>query len=135
MRDLQQLVTELVDGGIGMLSTVWPRSVAGREVSRLAREGYRIGVPHACEFTLSFESEHAGAALAAVEAAGVGKGGRVPAKRPCTIRAPMPLSASRLHVPTPRLQRLVAPYGGYAAASGPAERTGRPQLRCSSTAA
>src|SRR5687767_14284645 len=111
MRDLQQLVTELVDGGIGMLSTVWPRSVAGREVSRLAREGYRIGVPHEFEFSLSFESEHAGAALAAVEAAGFGKGDRVPANRHCTIRVPMPLSAYHLHVTTSRLQRLVAPYG------------------------
>lgn len=119
MTSMKQELDHLVDCAIGMLSSVWPRSMARREVSRLSRAGYTLGTRQDFQFSLSLEHGRAEAALRAVEAAGFRQDRAVTTGPHYTVNVSMPLTAYRLHITTSKLQRLLAPFGGFAVAIGP----------------
>lgn len=119
MRELPKMIERLVDSGAGALSALWPRSQSAREIARLAGEGYRPGAPHAMEFAVTFEDSCADAVLDDLRAGGFTLRERAIAKPCCTVTARIPLSAYHLCVTTARLQRILAPHGGFAAAIGP----------------
>ena len=122
MRELPKVIERIVDSGAGALSAVWPRSQSAREIGRLTRDGYRAGAPHEMEFAVTFEDACADAVLDDLRDGGFTLRERSVAKPCCTVTARIPLSAYHLHVTTARLQRILAPHGGFAAAIGPLAR-------------
>ena len=116
------LIEQIFDRSVGALSAVWPRSLTAREVARLAREGYRSGATHEIEFSVTFDDGRAEAVVDDLVASGFTLRDRSASKPCCSVTAMMPLSAYHLHVTTARLQRVLAPHGGFAAVIGPVER-------------
>jgi hypothetical protein len=122
MRDLAGLIDRLVDAGIGALAALWPRSVAAREVTRLADEGHAVGAFHEVLFTVSLDDDAPDNAVATIQAAGFTVREETGSRPHLTVAARMPLTSYHLHVTTARLQRLLVPYGGFAAPIGPVRR-------------
>lgn len=117
------LAADVADIGTAALSALWPRSMASREMERLAEQGYIIGAEYEVDFILSFDETTADEALAAVRNAGF-----VVTERTrstfcyATARRRIPLRAYHLDRATSLLQRVVAPYYGYASPLGPVAR-------------
>lgn len=119
MREFTRLIDRLVDAAAGTCSAVWPRSVAAREITRLGEEGYAVGAFHEVMFAVSFDESASDAAVEMLRAAGFTVRDEAPARVGCTAIARIPLTAYHLHIATSRLQRLLVPYNGFAAAIGP----------------
>src|SRR5512145_1914615 len=65
------LAADMVDAATAALSAAWPRSLASREVDRLAGDGYAVGERCDVDFSLAFDApEVADMALAAVHLEG-----------------------------------------------------------------
>ena len=122
MRALPRLFVRLIDAAAGAWSSVWPRTVAAREVRRLAQEGHAVGAFHEIQFAVSFDEGDSDAALAAMHVSGFTTRERTRDGGCCIVVARIPLTAWDLHVTTARLQRLVAPHSGFAALIGPLQR-------------
>ncbi len=121
------LAADAADIGLAALSAAWPRSMASREVERLAEHGYIVGAEYEMDFSLSFDEMGAETALTALREAGFTVTERTRSTL-CyaTARRRMPLRAYDLERATNTLQRIVAPYFGYAAAIGPVARVYAP---------
>jgi hypothetical protein len=117
------LAAQVADIGYAAVSAAWPRSAVSLEVERLAEHGYVVGAMYDMDFSLSFEEHGADATLAALRNAGFAVTERTPSTL-CyvTARRRMPLRAFELQRATSTLQRIVAPYYGYAASVGPVGR-------------
>lgn len=117
------LTARLADLGVAALEAVWPRSTAAREVDRLARDGYATGALYDVDFSVSFDEEFAEQAIAAIRDAGFTIVERVGSARVFVIvRSRLPLRAFHLSRSVALLDRLVAPYYGYATLLAPAAR-------------
>jgi hypothetical protein len=117
------LAANVADIGLAAYSAAWPRSTASREVERLAEHGYVVGETYDMDFTLSFDEEGADEALAAVRKAGFTI--TDPTRSTlcyATARKRVMLRAYHIVRATSVLQRIVAPYLGYAAPIGPIAR-------------
>ena len=117
------LVADVADIGLAAFSAAWPRSTASREVERLAEHGYVVGEAYDMDFTVSFDEEGADEALAAVREAGFTI--TEPTRSTlcyATARKRVTLRAYHIVRATSVLQRIVAPYLGYAAPIGPIAR-------------
>ena len=117
------LAADVAEIGGAALSAIWPRSIASREVERLAQHGYVVGATYEMDFTLSFDVSGVDEVLAAVREAGFTVAD--PARSTfcyATARRHVPLRAYHIDRATSVLQRIVAPYGGYAAPIGPVAR-------------
>ena len=125
MRDVAGVLAPLVDACAGALSALWPRSVTGREASRLARDGHAIGAFHEVMFAVSFDESPSDAAIEAVRAAGFTLRDESGALSQWTVLARMPLSPYHLHVTSASLGRVLASYGGFAVLIGPVRRVPR----------
>lgn len=117
------IVADVTDMGLAALSAAWPRSTASREVERLARHGYIIGATYEIDFSLSFDESGAEPTLDALRAAGFTVTERSRSTL-CyaTARRRLPLRAYEIERATSALQRIVAPYYGFAAPIGPVAR-------------
>ena len=117
------LAADVADIGLAAFSAAWPRSTASLEVKRLAQHGYVVGATYEMDFTLSFDEAGADEALAAVRKAGftISEPTR---SMLCyaTARKRVALRAYQIVRATSVLQRIVAPYYGYAAPIGPVAR-------------
>ena len=116
------LAVDVIDVATAALSAAWPRSLAAREVERLAEDGYAIGQACEVDFALALDTpELADMALSAVALAGFIPLDRHPdAHGFVTVRAPVRLRAYDLVRATSRLNRAVWRYGGFAEVIGPA---------------
>jgi hypothetical protein len=112
----------LVDAATAMLSAAWPRSLAAREVHRLADDGYAVGEVCDVDFSVSLDApELIEMALAAVYLQGFVVLDRTQADRGfATVRGPVRLRAYDLVRATSRLNRAVQRYGGFGTVIGPA---------------
>ena len=112
----------LVDAAAAVFSAAWPRSLASREVHRLADDGYAVGEVCDVDFSLSLDApELIEMALAAVYLQGFVVLDRTQSDRGfVTVRGPVRLRAYDLVRATSRLNRAVERYGGYGAVIGPA---------------
>lgn len=117
------LAADVVDAASAALAAAWPRSLAAREVDRLAHDGYAVGEPCEVDFSLAFDgTEFVDMALAAVHLQGFTVLDRTQALRGfATVRATMRLRAYDLVRATSRLNRTVWRYGGFGAVIGPAK--------------
>jgi hypothetical protein len=116
------LAAGVVDAATAVLSAAWPRSLAAREVERLADDGYAVGEICDVDFSLAFDTpELVEMALAAVYLQGFTVLDRTQAERGfATLRAAVRLRAYDLVRATSRLNRAVARYGGFGTVIGPA---------------
>jgi hypothetical protein len=116
------LAVDVIDVATAALSAAWPRSLAAREVERLAEDGYAIGEACDVDFALTLDTpELADMALSAVALAGFTPNARHPdAHGIVIVRAPVRLRAYDLVRATSRLNRAVWRYGGFAEVVGPA---------------
>ena len=112
-------LVRLFDQGVGVLASLWPRSMVAREAGRLARSGYAIGEVHDVQFSVSLTSDSAEDLLRELRAAGFAMREHNVEKSCCIVSRRMPLRAYDLHVTTVRLQRLVGSAGGFAELVGP----------------
>lgn len=112
----------LVDAATAVLSAAWPRSLAAREVHRLADDGYAVGEVCDVDFSLSLDApEFIEMALAAVYLQGFVVLDRTQADRGfATVRGSVRLRAYDLVLATSRLNRAVERYGGFGTVIGPA---------------
>lgn len=117
------LAAQVADIGYAAVAAIWPRSAVSLEVERLVEHGYVVGAMYDMDFSLSFEEDGAEVTLSALRNAGFSVSERTPSTL-CyvTARRRMPLRAFDLQRATSVLQRIVAPYYGYAAAVGPVGR-------------
>lgn len=116
------LAADVIDVATAALSAAWPRSLAAREVERLAEDGYVIGEACDVDFALALHTpELADMALSAIALAGFTALDRHPdAHGFVTVRAPVRLRAYDLVRAASRLNRAVWRYGGFAEVIGPA---------------
>lgn len=116
------LAVDVIDVATAALSAAWPRSLAAREVERLAEDGYAIGEQCDVDFSLAVGTpDLADMALSAVALAGFTALDRHPdAHGFVIVRAPVRLRAYDLVRATSRLNRAVWRYGGFAEVIGPA---------------
>jgi hypothetical protein len=116
------LVVDVIDVATAALSAAWPRSLAAREVERLADDGYAIGQVYDVDFALALDTpELADMALSAAALAGFTGLARQPDGHGfITVRTPVRLRAYDLVRATSRLHRAVWRYGGFAEVIGPA---------------
>lgn len=116
------LAADVVDAATAAFSAAWPRSLAAREVERLAEDGYAIGTLCDVDFSLSFETnDRVDLALAAAALEGFTVLDRSQVARGfVTLRAPVRLRAYDLVRTTARLNRAVWRYGGFGTVIGPA---------------
>lgn len=116
------LAADVIEAATAALSAAWPRSLAAREVGRLAADGYVIGEVCDVDFSLAFDvPERIDMALAAVHLQGFTVLDRTQAQRGfATVRAAVRLHAYDLVRATSRLNRAVWRYGGFGAVIGPA---------------
>jgi hypothetical protein len=116
------LAANVIDVATAAFSAAWPRSLAAREVERLAEDGYVIGEACDVDFALALDTpELADMALSAIALAGFTALARHPdAHGFVTVRAPVRLRAYDLVRATSRLNRAVWRYGGFAEVIGPA---------------
>jgi hypothetical protein len=116
------LAADVVDAATAALSAAWPRSLAAREVERLAEDGYAIGELCDVDFSLAFDTpDQVDMALAAVHLEGFTVLDQSQLTRGfVTVRAPVRLRAYDLVRTTARLNRAVWRYGGFGAVIGPA---------------
>jgi hypothetical protein len=112
----------LVDAATAVLSAAWPRSLAAREVHRLADDGYAIGEVCDVDFSVALDApELIEMALAAVYLQGFVVLDRTQADRGfATVRGTVRLRAYDLVLATSRLNRAVERYGGFGTVIGPA---------------
>ena len=112
----------LVDAATAVLSAAWPRSLAAREVHRLADDGYAVGEVCDVDFSLALDApESIEMALAAVYLQGFVVLDRTQADRGfATVRGAVRLRAYDLVRATSRLNRAVERYGGFGTVIGPA---------------
>ena len=117
------LAVDVIDVATAALSAAWPRSLAAREVERLAEDGYAIGEACDVDFALALDAaELADMALSAAALAGFTPLDRHPdAHGFVTMRAAVRLRAYDLVRATSRLNRAVWRYGGFAEVIGPAK--------------
>ena len=122
------LAADVVDAATAALSAAWPRSLAAREVERLADDGYAVGERCDVDFSLAFDAPNdLDMALAAVYLQGFIVLDRTQAERGfVTVRASVRLRAYDLVRATSRLNRAVWRYGGFGAVIGPAEPAAAP---------
>ena len=117
------LAAKVADIGLAAFSAAWPRSTASLEVERLVQHGYVVGAPYEMDFSLSFDEAGADETLAAVREAGFTV---IESTRStlcyATARRQVPLRAYHIVRATSVLQRIVAPFYGYAAPIGPVAR-------------
>jgi hypothetical protein len=115
------LAADVVDAATAVLSAAWPRSLAAREVERLANDGYAVGEICDVDFSLAFDTpERVDMALAAVYLEGFTVLDRTQAERGfATVRAPVRLRAYDLVRAASRLNRAVWRYGGFGTVIGP----------------
>ena len=116
------LAVDVIDVATAALSAAWPRSLAAREVERLAEDGYVIGETCDVDFALALDDlALADMALSAIALAGFTVLDRHPdAHGIVIVRAPVRLRAYDLVRATSRLNRAVWRYGGFAEVIGPA---------------
>jgi hypothetical protein len=116
------IAVDVIDVATAALSAAWPRSLAAREVERLAEDGYTIGAECDVDFALALDAvELADMALSAAALAGFTALTRQPDGHGfVTLRAPVRLRAYDLVRATSRLNRAVWRYGGFAEVIGPA---------------
>jgi hypothetical protein len=121
------LAADVVDAATAALSAAWPRSLAAREVERLAEDGYAVGALCDVDFSLAFETaERVDLALAAVTLEGFAVLDRSQVARGfVTLRAPVRLRAYDLVRATSRLNRAVWRYGGFGTVIGPSAPVAR----------
>jgi hypothetical protein len=117
------LAADVVDAATAALSAAWPRSLAAREVDRLAHDGFAVGKICDVDFSLAFDTpELIDMALAAVYLQGFTVLDRTQAERGfATVRAAVRLRAYDLVRATSRLNRAVWRYGGFGTVIGPAQ--------------
>ncbi len=115
------LAAGMVDAATAVLSAAWPRSLAAREVDRLAGDGYAIGEVCDVDFSLAFDMpDFIDMALAAVHLQRFTVPDRTQAERGfVTVRAAVRLRAYDLVRATSRLNRAVWRYGGFGTVIGP----------------
>ena len=98
----------------------WPRSLASREVERWVGDGYERGKPVVVEYLVSFDRLIPAGALGALAREGFVIGdASSPNDAFVTVRATMKLTAYWLERTALTLDRVVAPFDGYAAVIGP----------------
>jgi hypothetical protein len=112
----------LVDAATAVLSAAWPRSLAAREVHRLADDGYAVGEVCDVDFSVALDApELIEMALAAVYLQGFVVLDRTQADRGfATVRGTVRLRAYDLVLATSRRNRAVERYGGFGTVIGPA---------------
>jgi hypothetical protein len=112
---------ELVDEVAAVISASWPRSTVAREIARLVEDGHESGTVRDVAFSLSFESaEVASSAIPAMRGAGFTiEQDPASARGFVVARCPILLRTYDLARTLSRLNRVVAPFGGFAAMIGP----------------
>ena len=114
------LAADTTDTIIALAEAAWPRSMSSREIERLAGDGYEAGSVHEMYFLLSFERPELDALRERLQRAGftIPDGGGLESF--ITVRTPVRLRAFELSLVNARLDRLVAPWDGFATLIGPA---------------
>ena len=117
---LATLAAGTVDTITALVEAAWPRSITSREIERLAQDGYPRGSVCDVYFLVSFDAPECEGALGALQRAGftIRDGGPLGAF--LTVKAPVRLRAFDLFLASARLDRLLAPYGGFGTVIGPA---------------
>lgn len=117
---LAALAADTTDTIIALAEAAWPRSMSSREIDRLARDGYEPGSVCDVYFLLSFDMPDWDRALGELQRAGfsVREGGSLGPF--VTVHTPVRLRAFELSLVSARLERVVAPFGGFATVIGPA---------------
>ena len=120
------LAADVVDAATAALSAAWPRSLAAREMERLAHDGYAVGEICDVDFSLALDTpELVDMALAAVHLEGFTVLDRTQTDRGfATVRTRVRLRAYDVVRATSRLNRAVWRYGGFGAVIGPATADG-----------
>jgi hypothetical protein len=120
------LAADVVEAATAALSAAWPRSLAAREMERLAHDGYAVGEICDVDFSLALDTpELVDLALAAVHLEGFTVLDRTQTDRGfATVRTRVRLRAYDLVRATSRLNRAVWRYGGFGAVIGPAAPDG-----------
>ena len=122
-RMLQAAATTLAVVGekvVAAAAASWPRSLASREVDRWVGDGYERDEPVVVEYLVSFDRIVPAAALDALQRAGFAIGESSSQESGfMTVRATMKLTAYSLESTALLLDRVVAPFDGYAAVIGP----------------
>jgi hypothetical protein len=105
---------------VAVAAASWPRSLASREVERWVGDGYERGKPVVVEYLVSFDRIIPAGALGALTRQGFVIGEASSPKDPfVTVCATMKLTAFSLEKTALMLDRVVAPFDGYAAVIGP----------------
>jgi hypothetical protein len=117
------LAGQVVDSAHAAFAALWPRSIEAREIGRLVLDGCQPDSICDVEFSLSFDDPGVtGAAMRAVRAAGFVITDESSTSRGfVVVRLSMRLRPWDLSRTTSRLNRLIEPYGGFAAFIGPVE--------------
>ena len=117
---LAAIAADTTDTIIALVEAAWPRSMTSREVDRLAQDGYRAGSVCELYYLLSFDMPDWEPVLGELQRAGftVREGGSLGPF--VTVKTPVRLRAFELSLASARLDRIVAPYGGFATVIGPA---------------
>ena len=114
---------QIVDAAQAAFAAIWPRSIEAREIERIASDGCPAGSICDVEFSLSFDGPAMTAeGLRVVRAAGFSVTDESSLARGfVVVRHPLRLRPWDLARTTGRLNRLIAPFGGFAAFIGPVE--------------
>ena len=117
-----RLTGPVVDLAHATFAAIWPRSIEAREIERLTLDGCQPDSICDVEFSLSFDDPVTVAALRAVQAAGFAVTDESSTARGfVVVRLRMRMRPWDLSLTTSRLNRLIEPYGGFAAFIGPVE--------------
>ena len=98
----------------------WPRSEPSNEITRLVEEGYEKGESCEMSFSIAFtDATQAAAAVAAVRSAGYSVDAGESSRGFVTAQTGIELRRFGLATSIARLERAVAPFGGFVAVIGP----------------
>jgi hypothetical protein len=109
------VLAELADSIAATTASLWPRSVASLEVSRLVGDGYPAGEVCDVHFLVSFDERMPEDALVAIRAGGFAiRDQGDPIRGFITVRRRVRLGAYQLSLAGARLDRIAGRFGGFA---------------------
>lgn len=112
---LASVIAELSDSIAATIASLWPRSAASLETSRLVGDGYPTGEVCDVHFLVSFDDRMPDDALVAIRAGGFAiRDQGDPVRGFITVRRRVRLGAYELSLAGARLDRIAARFGGFA---------------------